>query len=125
MRVVGVHLADEVRPFLDRALETRDIRGAEPHLAGALHEHDPSVFFHQVFYDLRGAVRRVVVYDEDMELPPEPEYVGDNYTYVLRLVVGGDYDYDLHGRYRGLGRVLNLRAGRVAPAPKYLIKCVY
>jgi hypothetical protein len=63
---IGIHTANEVGTIGQPFFESSDVGCAESQLAGAMDNAHPSLVFRsQPISDLAGAVRRVVVHDDD------------------------------------------------------------
>ena len=96
MREVGVHLEEEVGALLHRLTEAGDVGLAQAFLGGAVQDGDVRVLFGEAVGEPAGAVGRVVVDDQRVEL--NAVAVGDlanaveGVRQVLALVVGGNDD---------------------------------
>ena len=93
VREVGVHLADELVAALEAVLEADNIGSAESELAAALYDaYAVGMFGDFLLHYRRRAVRRVVVYNKNVERRVESENGVDYRRGVLAFVVHR-YDY--------------------------------
>ena len=96
VRVVGVHLEDELVAVLDGIVKAEYVRGAQAHLAGAVQRADPRIRRADLVDELAGAVGRVIVDDQDVGLGREAQDVRDQAGDILALVIGRDDDQRPH-----------------------------
>ena len=88
---VGVHLAHDLRALGERALEARDVGGAEAELGGPVDDLGA-----ERLRERAGAVGRVVVDHDDVEVlagergPGALDHAGE----AVRLLVGGEDEPD-------------------------------
>ena len=68
MAEVGVHLEDQVVPVLERPAEAREVGLPQPGLARPVQHVDPRLGGGQLVGQLAGAVGRIVVHDQHVEL---------------------------------------------------------
>ncbi len=92
---VGVHLHHILRPHGDGAGEASHVCGPQPHLARATrHPHSAAVLGRQPLRQVRRAVRRVVVHQQDLQVrDADAHEAPQELRQVPRLVVCG-YDND-------------------------------
>jgi hypothetical protein len=94
MGEIRVHLADCFGALLDGVLKTLDIGGAQAHFPGAMEHFYPSLpLFSQVFPDLAGTIRGIIVYDQYLQpRQREVQYRRDQDWQVLGLVISWNYN---------------------------------
>jgi hypothetical protein len=101
MREVGVHLDDAVRAELEGSRDARAIGGAEALFGGAVEDVDAGIRGGEGVRDPAGAVGRIVVDDEHLELRRLLEDRRDDERQVLGFVVCRKDDHrPAHGRLR-------------------------
>jgi hypothetical protein len=91
VRAVRVHLDHGLVPVLARPAEPGHVGGAQALLAGPVQDVHGRVGGGEPVGDLAGAVRAVVVGDEDVHLGYRPPQPIDDDLDVVGLVVGGNH----------------------------------
>ena len=94
MAEIGVHLKHIIVALGQSPLEPGDIRRAQSKFSLALHEVEPigKLRSLQVFHDLRRAVGRAVVDNQNVKPVGQLHHGADNRLHVFLLVIGGDND---------------------------------
>src|SRR5262245_20121012 len=95
---VGVHLEDVLGPLIERVAEAVAVGRTQPQLARSLEQMDARRGGHPLLHDRGGAVGRVVVDDEDVQVEGQRHQSVEQRRNVLAFVVGGDDDELLHQR---------------------------
>ena len=95
MGAVGIHLDEDVVAVVQTPVEPGKVSGTEAFLALAMHDENVIVCRRQTVRDLTGAVRRIVIGDENIDLRISAAGARDNSLDILRLVVGRNDDEDL------------------------------
>jgi hypothetical protein len=97
VREVAVHRHDDLVPLVERHLKSVSIGSTESGLAGAVQHLHAAEFGGSGLGQRAGAIRAVVVDDEDVGIgrgtADSPKEVGD----VVGFVVGGNHDQGAHG----------------------------
>jgi hypothetical protein len=101
VREVRVHLEQVLVAGAQPVAKSLEVSGAEPELAGAVHHRDARVASRQLVEDAAGAVRRVVVHEQDVGVGQHFEDRRGDRADVVALVVRGDDDQRLVARHFG------------------------
>src|ERR1700761_8165506 len=99
MRAVRVHLHDGVVALLKSRLEARNVRGSKTRLPGTVEHMNVLVHGSELVGDLPGPVRAVVIDDEQVRAGNREPQTGRDKTYIVPLVVGGNYDSHAAGEF--------------------------
>src|SRR6516225_81673 len=139
MRAVRVHLHDGVVAPDQCCLEARDIRGPKACLGGTVEHMDVLVGGSELVGDLPGPVGAVVIDDEQVRADDRGPHTGRDETYIISLVIGGNY----HGHATGecdcfghaschflekraqIGTLKSYPTGGMRPSPRLTILRLY
>ena len=95
-RVVGeirIHLDNVIGPFLQGVLEALPIGRSQPELARTVQDMDPSVPRGHTVGDFSRTVRRIIVNNENLEMPPLGKDIAGQPFNILPLIIGR-YNYN-------------------------------
>src|SRR5215469_8986549 len=114
MRAVRVHLYDGVVALIQSRLEACDVRGSKAGLGGTVEHVDVLVRGGELVGDLPGPVGAVVIDDEQVRTGNRGPHAGRDGTYIVPLVIGGNYHGHAAGEFDCFGHgsclVLDKRA---------------
>ena len=93
VREVGIHFEDILIVAFQGPLEARDVGCAQSQFSSPLnHEKTVSELIHQRLHDVSGAVRAIIVYNQDIKSHRQVEHVANDFLNVLLFLVGGNDD---------------------------------
>ena len=92
MRIVRVHRQDTIRPGRQGLFESGNVRRAQPQLAGAMNHRHARILGRHLVGNEAGAVRRVVVHDDDVHANRQVEQLRHQQDNILAFVVGWNND---------------------------------
>src|ERR1019366_7126372 len=107
---IGIHLHDRAVPVLNGPAEPGDIGRAEPVFPGPVQHVDAGVLRRELVSEFPGAVRAVVIHDQQVSIRHRAANPADDGFQALPLVVGGDDDRYVPGRAAGWVRTSQLSA---------------
>ena len=97
MRQVRVHRHQRVVSPAHREHHRKVMGGAEPELAGPMDDDQPLILRCDRIQEIAGAVRRIVVDDQDVRLRHRAPDVGDEALHIVPLVVSRREDQKVAG----------------------------
>ena len=91
---VGIHIDQQFVVLADAKLEAGGHGGTESQLSGSVQDMQSGFAESQLFDQLSGAVGRIVIDDEDLQIGAQVQQQGQQFPQILDFVVGTECDED-------------------------------